>query len=294
MGKAIEVDKLPTEAFMKCLMVQNIAKIQLLTREAKKNRPQGSPDVLMQLVGQKTCYVSRKDIASNCRTVKGNAIVVGGLQAGLSYTVVIPCNSYVAAIHIPKSTEVKYVLNMMNKQGKPEGKVLKPGMMLVYPMENGVINKKSPLVISKAVFDKMIVIKEKSQTEYNERLKRALIDMMKKQNALEAGRMANDANSKMSVVQRVQAKKEAEMAERIQEKAPFIIVGRIIKQGTLDQVIGYRVSNGKSQKDFPLNTVMKMCQNKQIRNATLVKNANGKVFMRGVGNVLDTLPTTYR
>lgn len=294
MGKAIEVDKLPTEAFMSCLMVQNIAKIRLLTREQKRNRTPGSPDVLMQCVGQRSIYVSRQDIASKCKTVKGNAVIVGGLRTGADYTVVIPCNTPVRAIHIPNTKgNSYYVVNVPSKNGM-ECKPLKGGQMVVFPVQNGKLVTTMPLIISRAVFDKMIVIKEKSQQEYNDRLRKSLVMMVRKQKALEEGAKANDLSSNMSVVQRVQAKKEAEMAEREQERAPFVIVGRILKKGTLDQVIGYVVSNGKAQKAFPLKQVMQMCNNKQIRNATLVRNASGKVFMRGVGTILDTLPTTYR
>lgn len=287
MDKIIAINNLPDEAFLRGILVQNIAKVRILTRDEKKHREPGSPDVMIQYNGQGTSFITRTDLIQNCRTHDGRKITIGAMKEGQVYTVTVPAKLNVYAFHVP-NTSMPFGLALKNKSMK-----LRPGQFVVYAVNNGSISKNSPIVLSKDSFVKMIVITEKSKAQYNARLKKALEAFIARKNTIDRADMARN-NPNITTAERVRLQREKERALEIPNTAPYKIVGRIIRRGTLDNVIGYMVTNGKLTKAFPTSNVMEMCKNKKVKNATLVRNQAGKVYLRGVGTVLDTLPVTYK
>ena len=282
-SRAIEVDKLPIGAFMHCIMVQNIAKMQILSKEARKNFKPGSPDVLVSCIGQKPFLASRNDIIDKCKTITGGKIVMGGLKIGQDYTIVFPTRMNAACMVIPNGKHSEYY--KLTAKGKT--RLLKSGAIVVYPIKAGDLDKNNPMVISKSTFDKMFIIAEKNKKEYMQRVRMAL-----KKDA-EKRELQDKANNKaLTSTQRVQAQRKVE-AMNNKVVAPYKIVGKLVKNGTVDTILGYAVTDGKVVKALSTKQVMQLASQKKINNAVLVKNTNGNYFLRGVGTVLDALPVKY-
>ena len=279
MALKIGIEHLPREAFLNSELVQDIGYMRIMTRNEKKNVKPGSPDVEIGFTGRKPFMVDRDTAIKELRTPDNKDIVIGALREGKKYLVTMPTRQKVLVFNVPKSngnSKMEFTLN---------NKTLPTGSFVVF-MASGSKGT-APLVLNKDYFNKMIVVTEKNSGAYKDRLKKALLRYAKA--AVASDRIKNN---KLSTAEKVRYKEEIRKAEE-NNSAPYHIVGRIDRRESYT-TIGYIISNGQKTKAFNIAQTINLCKRKLIRNATCVRNQNGKEFIRGVGITLDSLPVTYK
>lgn len=279
----LSINNLPDSVFIPGKLVRNVARVRVLTRAEKKSKlfKHGGPDIQVIYINGDRCLTTRQEIASGkAKMADGSEIKFNSIKSGREYTIVIDTNQTVGILRVPKTSKVKFVINKKASDGSLKTIELKPGQLVVCPKTSRtlMLNKSAPLVLNDIMFNKMCVFALKDGED---------IDTVKKQKKQELAKVIASKSSnepkkpKLNIVQQ-------------NAEAPYRAIGRIVKAGTFNNVIGYIITDGKNSKACNLNTVQKLCFNHKIKNMTLVRKEDGKFYLRGVGIQLDTLDTTYR
>lgn len=294
MSNIVFIDKIPQEALLSGVMVNNIAKMRIITRaeKSKLKIKAGSPDVEIFFMNKSRTFVTRNEAIEKCRDAHGNRLNMNKIRDGKVYTVCIPSNIPIKVFKVPNYNKLSFSVRMMT----PKGAVVRPvktGVSIVYfVMANGKVDKQHPLILSASVFKKSCLIKEPDRAACMQRQAYAIADILKNKDEAPKNSMEKQLESDRILSEAKDKGKNVTL--KADTSAPFFAVGRIVRQGTYEQVIGYIVSNGKVNKALPLENVMTLCKQKKMRNMCIVQTSDGKEFVRGVGIRLETLPIAYK
>lgn len=291
--KYISVNDLPNTIFVQGKLVNNIGKIKLLNKKEKQALPPGSPDVVLKLISGSESNITRNDVINYCRLVDGSKIVFGGIRVGKEYIVCVKENLDVGVFHVPNKAGYKFTVICAGKDGKAKKRTLNTGQMVVYLVNNGKYDKRFPLILDKKTFDKMIVLLESTG-----KVKKRVEEERDKRSNSVGRKVASIKNNKNGFGKTKEAgvkgvSRQDKNIATIVAKAPYTVTGKIVKSGTFDNIIGYKVTDGKVVKALTTKQVMQLCSQHKINNMCVVKGEAG-YYLRGVGIRIDTLETEYR
>lgn len=282
--KRISIVSIPDEVFMDGTEVLEIMRARILTRQEKRNRGRGTPDIHLKSIFGAETFISRTDLIKTYIGIDGKKITIASWKSNKNYLVYVTKNRPVAVLHCPRKP--KYLLELPNK------KVLKPGYYFVCNKnETGKIDREHGVQIGPSIFKKMFVINDSTE-EYLARTKnvsREVQDVAKQ----ESFRVKQSNNTKApvkSVLNNKEVLQNNEKVIKINDKSTLSVVAKVYNRN--NQLVGYVISNGKVEKPFPKNKVIEMCRKHQIRNMSLVEK-DGKEFLRGIGITHESLPTKY-
>lgn len=295
--KRINIIDLPDEVFMNGTEIVEIKRARILTRQEKKSREQGTPDIQLKDINGAESYITRNDLVKNFLGIDNKKITIGGWKSGKNYFVYSPKNDMVSVLHCPKRP--KYLLIL------PNGRVLRPGYYCVCSRDNtGKIFKNKSMQVQPTVFKKMFVINDsadklrdrtaqlKQIKGFNSNIKQSDI-----RNRAVNARDSQNQISNMGIIKNkpqsilnTPTKQIQQSIAKINDRAKLAVVGKVLNRD--NQLIGYVISNGKVEKPFEKHKVIEMCRKKQLRNMTLFEK-NGQEFLRCIGTTHDALPTKY-
>lgn len=295
--RRVNVLQLPDEVFMDGTKVVEIMRARILTRQEKKSRERGAPDIQLRGLAGAQTYITRTDLVKMFIGMDGRKITIASWKSGKNYLVYTQKNTRVAILHSPRKP--RYLLELPNK------KVLKPGYYFVCDVnETGKIDKLHGIQVGPSVFKKMFVINE-STDEYIAKIKTATKDsaIVVEQTANRVKQAENARNSRSNNIgvsggsrgvvtpsSVLNTKQVQDSTPKINAKAKMHVVAKILNRE--NQLVGYVISNGKEEKPFQKNKVIEMCRKHALRNMSLVEK-DGKEYLRGVGITHDSLPTKY-
>lgn len=295
--RRVNVLQLPDEVFMDGTKVVEIMRARILTRQEKKSRERGAPDIQLRGLAGAQTYITRADLVKMFIGIDGRKITIASWKSGKNYLVYTQKNTRVAILHSPRKP--RYLLELPNK------KVLKPGYYFVCDVnETGKIDKLHGIQVGPSVFKKMFVINE-STDEYIARTRTATKEsaIVVEQTTNRVKQAANARNSRPNNIggaggsggvgtpsSVLNTKQVQDNTPKINAKAKMYVVAKILNRE--NQLVGYIISNGKEEKPFQRNKVIEMCRKHALRNMSLVEK-DGKEYLRGVGITHDSLPTKY-
>lgn len=308
--KFVAVDTLPNTIFLQGRLVNNIGKARILTRKEKEGLKPGSPDVRIKLINGESKMISRDQLIKCCRDHTGNKIKLTKVKDGQEFRITIPSedlDTVVGVFKVPKKSGYNFYVNRKMADGTIKRIAVGANSLVVYMFDakNKTFDRRYPLVVKQAMFDKMFIIAEKDLENTNQRIRNTTLKYLEDKRS---GKVAensskvvnntvkNESANKDNVSKYEQNRPKAQAGQQIlkaDSNAPYIAVGRIVRAGTFDDVIGYRISDGKRTLDLDISKVKNLCRQRKIRNMCLVRT-NTKIYLRGVGIRLDTLETTFR
>lgn len=306
--KFVAVDQLPNTIFLQGRLVNNIGKARILTRKEKDGLTPGSPDVRIKLLNGDSKMISRNELLETCRDHTGKKIHMSRIKDGQEFRVTIPSkdlSTVVGIFKVPRKLGCNFYVNRQMADGSIKRIAVGSGDIVVYMFDtkNKTFDRRYPLVVKQDMFSKMFIIAEKDLAQANQRIINSTLQYLKDKSS---GKIKDTVETKVDVKEVVAENNKVNVNDskplkqstgqqilRASADAPYFAVGRIVKAGTFNDVIGYRISDGKRTADLEVSKVMLLCRQRKIKNMCLVR-ANTKTYLRGVGVRLDTLETTFK
>lgn len=303
---------IPDKGFIDAVKVKDICKVKILNKQEKSNMKAGSPDIKITKITGQISYVTREQLTKNYVNANGSRIRIPFMRDNKEYLVAAPCNEEYKVIKLPN-----------NCSGQFNGRQVKPGSYIVIPStEQGELKREQLSVISSTVFKKMFKIpmqdsirralnnprhsgsnefklfKNRQRAQHNNiqhnsdphvNLQKqpinADIQSTMQQNTMHyANKQSTMYNPRTSIKQKLGNMNE-------QNKYKYRVTGRLVDIN--NKPIGFvviEIATGQT-RNLKTNELVQLCMNKLVENVMLVHNQSGKVFLKGNGCRLESLPS---
>lgn len=253
----------------------------------------GDKPVDMVSVDGKKYKLTISELTGNFTTLQGKPIRIIRLNKNKQYLATKLQSTPCFAVKVPRGS---------NKQIEmPDGQVVGPGKVIVIHADKLVINGdfvdvSNGTVMTEAFFRKTCVLKEISET-----FKKQLVSkgVLKDENiATITPDLTTAAPITETPVQTVQPVPQPVTPQPVTpQPTPGVEGGKIvsvIKTTGSNSPVGYNVMIQGQVIPLDVANTMQACAEGLITNATVVSNANGTTFLRGIGIKLEELPVDYR
>lgn len=303
---------IPDKGFIDAIKVKDICKARILSKQEKSNIKAGSPDVKITKITGQISYITREQLTKNYVNANGSRIKIPFMRDNKEYLVAAPCNEEYKIIKLPS-----------NCSGQFNGRQVKPGSYIVIPAtEQGELKREQMSVISSTVFKKMFKIpmqdsirmvlnnprhagsnklklfKNRQRTQYNnmqhnnvphislgkQPISADIQGTMQQNTMTYANKQSTMYNPHTSIKQKLGNKNE-------QSKYKYRVTGRLVDMN--NKPIGFvvtEIATGQT-RNLKTNELVQLCMNKLVENVMLVRNQSGKVFLKGNGCRLESLPS---
>ncbi|MBR1455158.1 MAG: hypothetical protein IJ593_11055 [Lachnospiraceae bacterium] len=297
MGNYIEYKDIPDKVFVKAILIRDIAKARLLSKEEKQNIERGSPDIeVISIVGGKS-MVDRNSILANYKYTNNKRVKTYGWKSGKEYVIYRDINDEVYVFKVPTYAKVKVGNKVANYSSKGSGDYI-----ICLSNERG-IDRANVYVVSSQLFRKLGFIQNSDTIDkcYNKpKNSRRQFNLIAAINKIVSSRDNGFSLPLMNDDKPVQPDRTNYSVSASNNytkpangpKGQVKLVGQI--HNSFGKRIGYIVmdSNGKTGK-INKNAAVKLAYNHKISNAEAVKT-NSEYFLRGNGIAIEKLPITYQ
>jgi len=318
----IESDKV----FIDAIKVCDIYKVRLMTKDERKEREPGAPDViLVRATGGKT-IVSRQDLVNNFTTAAGKPVKVAFLRSKKSYYVYRMCNEKYKVMHIPNNCTVNlrdkpvnggnYIICQVGKDGKMlkntmvqlNGKLFRK--MFKVPLQSVIRNHwgshNKNINYDKISRDREIRMNNPSGIIHNrndvttivsngggvQRPSASVSPQRSAQGIQVSNRPMLNKQAKPNNAQVHETAQQRNVEQHVEDKYRYRVTKRIVSMDS-HKLVGFVVMEIKTGKEKPvgLGNVRRMCELKSVENLMLVQKENSSVtYLRGNGVRLESLP----
>lgn len=269
--KVVSINDMSDSLFLNTVQYREIGKARIISRQEKKTREDGGPDVEITSWANEKFYITRNQLMLNFFDVGGKALNVRAWKNNESHIIMCQANKLCGVVHVPKSRRYGVL--------STTGKRYKPGVYVVCMRNpNGELNRKAYSALDAKLFHKMFKIDDSVEE---------MASRVRQEQHIKEIRSSGETVAKVKNPNGTTVTVDKELAA-----AKYTVVAKVIKLDT-NKVVGYTVSYNGKQIDCSLAKIEKLCKEKKLKNMTVVYSAGSAPYFRCIGMTHESLGSKY-